>query len=52
MSSPEHEKAARGVIPENTWANSNWAIRNFKKWASNQSAMIPDDPIPPDLKSR
>ena len=49
VSSPEREKAAKGVIPANTWANSNWAIKNFKEWVSNQSATIPDDPVPPEL---
>ena len=49
VSSPEREKAARGVIPANTQANSNWAVKNFKEWASNRSAMAPDDPVPPDL---
>lgn len=49
VSSPEREKAAKGVIPANTTANSNWAIKNFKDWASNRSAMTPNDPVPPDL---
>ena len=29
--SPEHKKAAKGVMPANTRANSNWAIKNFKE---------------------
>ena len=49
VSSPEREKAAKGVIPVNTRANSNWAIKNFKEWASNRLAMTPDDPVPADL---
>ena len=49
VSSPEREKAAKGVIPANTRASSNWAIRNFNDWASNRSAMTPDDPVPADL---
>ena len=46
VSSPECEKAAKGVIPVNTQANSNWAITKFKEWALNRSAMTPDDPVP------
>ena len=34
VSSHERVKAAKGVIPANTRANSNWAIKNFKEWAS------------------
>ena len=49
VSSPERVKAAKGVIPANTRANSNWAIKNFKEWASNRSTMAPNDPVPPDL---
>ena len=49
VSSPERVKAAKGVIPANTQANSNWAVKNFKEWASNRSAMAPSDPVPPDL---
>ena len=49
MSSPEHIKAASGVIPVKTRANSNWDIRNFKERASNWSAMRPNYPVSPDL---
>ena len=49
VSSTECEKVARGVIPANTHANSNWTIKNFKEWASNRPSMTPDDPVPPDL---
>ena len=40
---------SKGVIPANTRASSNWAIRNFNDWASNRSAMTPDDPVPANL---
>ena len=46
VSSPERVKA---VIPANTQASSNWAVKNFKEWASNGSAVAPNDPVPPDL---
>ena len=49
MSSPEPVKVAKGVIPANTGANLDWAIKNFKKWASNRSTTAPSNPVPPDL---
>ena len=49
VSSPKCEKAAKGVIPSNTWANSNWAMKNFKELASNRSATMPNDCVPPEL---
>ena len=44
VSYPECKKAARGVIQANTQAKSNWDIKKIKEWASNRSAMTPDDP--------
>ena len=49
VSSPKRVKAAQGVIPANTLANSSLAIQNFKEWASNRSAMGPNDSVAPDL---
>jgi len=46
LSSLERERAAKGVIPANIRANSNWAVKNFKEWVSNRSVMIPNDPVP------
>ena len=31
VSSPKREEATKGVIPANTRANSNWAIRNERQ---------------------
>ena len=45
--SPEREKAARGVIPSNTEASTRWAVKNL--WATNRSAVNPSDPVPTDL---
>jgi len=42
-------KADKGVIPANNRANSNWAVKNFREWASNCSAVIPYDPVPSNL---
>ena len=47
--SPEKEKAARGVIPSSTEAITRWAMQNFKLWATNRSDVIPCDPVPADL---
>ena len=30
--------AARGVIPRNTEASTQWALRNFIAWAKNREA--------------
>ena len=30
VSSPKHVKAAKGVNPANTWANSNWLLKFLK----------------------
>ena len=49
VSSPEREKASKGVIPANTAASSQWALRNFNEWSTNRSLMAPDDPVPADL---
>ena len=37
------------VIPDNTKASTQWALRNFNDWASNQCFLSPDDPFPNDL---
>jgi len=49
VSSPERERASKGVIPANTRANSNWTVKFFKEWACNCSAMTPKDPVPSNL---
>ena len=38
--SPEREKAARGVILSNTEHIKRWAVKNFKLWATNHSAVV------------
>ena len=47
--SPEREKAVRGVILSNTEASTRWAVKNFNLWATNHSAVNPSDPVPADL---
>ena len=49
ISSPEREKASKGVIPDNTEASTQWALRNFNEWASNRCILSPNDPVPKDL---
>ena len=49
--SPDREKAARGVIPSNTEASTRWAVKNFNLWAMNRSAVHPSDPVPADLQT-
>ena len=49
ISSPEREKASKGVIPANTAASSQWALRNFNEWCTNRCLMVPGDPVPADL---
>ena len=49
VSSPEREKVGKGVIPENTDACTQWALRNFNEWAANHCSVVPNDPVPKDL---
>ena len=49
ISSPEREKAARGVIPANTESNTQWAVRTFNAWAQNRSFINPTEAVPVDL---
>ena len=47
--SPEREKAAKGVVPANTEASTQWALRNYNAWALNRSFMAADKAVPADL---
>ena len=49
VSSPERVKASKGVIPGNTEASSQWALRNFTEWSVNCCSLIPDDPVLKEL---
>ena len=49
VSSPEHEKASKGVIPSNTEASTQWDVRNFIEWAVDCCSLVPDDPVTKDL---
>ena len=49
ISSPEREKAAHGVIPSNTEANTQWAVRTFNAWAINRSFLGASEAVPDDL---
>ena len=46
-SSPEREKAARGVIPQNTESSTRWALKNFNSWKQHRAAI--SSPVPSDL---
>ena len=46
VTSPEREKAAKGVVPENTQTNTRWALRNFNAWALNRTICHPDEAVP------
>ena len=48
ISSPGCEKASKGVIPANTAASSQWALRNGLQYM-NRSFMAPGDAVPADL---
>ncbi len=45
------EMAEKGVVPQNTSKNNEWALRNFTEWMISRSAKSPDDPVPKDLLS-
>ena len=49
VSLPEREKVGKGVVPENTDASTQWALRNFNEWAANRCSVVPNDPVPKDL---
>ena len=46
---PECEKAAKGGIPANTEASTQWAVRTFNAWALNRSFLDPSEAVPNDL---
>ena len=51
VSLPEWEKAGKGVVPDNTDASTQWALRNFNiEWAGNRCSLVPDDYVPKDLR--
>ena len=47
--SPQRKMAARGVIPRNTEASTQWALRNFIAWAKNREAAGDSHAVPKDL---
>ena len=42
----EFKQAAKGVVPDNTKSNTNWAKRNYLNWAKHRNEQMPDDPVP------
>ena len=49
VTSPEREKAAQGVIPSNTEASTQWAVRTYNAWAINRSFVNASEAVPDDL---
>ena len=49
VNSPERAKAARGVVPANTEASTQWAVNNFTDWALNRSFLDSRETVPADL---
>ena len=49
VTSPEREKAARGVIPCNTEASTQWAVRTYNAWATNRSFVNASEAVFDDL---
>ena len=45
----ELNKLAEGLKPANTEVSTQWAIKNFMKWAENRRAIVPHDPVPSKL---
>ena len=43
------EEATKGVVPENTGKNNEWALRNFLEWSTSRSTRKPTDPVPENL---
>ena len=48
-SEQELEKLAGGVKPAHTKASTQWAVKNFTKWAENRGVLVPYDPVPCNL---
>ena len=49
IESPERLTAARGVVPVNTEASTQWALKHFHAWAQNRSAQETEAAVPVDL---
>ena len=49
VTSPERERAAKGVIPAKTESSTQWAVRTFNSWALNRSFVAPTEAVPTDL---
>ena len=43
------EMAGEGVVPTNTRANTNWAVKTFTEWMKQRNIRAQDDPIPSDI---
>jgi hypothetical protein len=43
------EAAGEGVVPTNTRASTNWALKTFTEWMKQRNLRAPDDPIPSDI---
>ena len=51
VSDTDVEKAAKGVVPDNTLRSNAWARRNVEEWAQIRSVANPSDAVPEDLLS-
>ena len=40
VNSPERLHAAKGVVPANTEASTQWAVRNFTAWYRNRLTLV------------
>ena len=49
VSEYEVKLASKGVVPDNTKRNNEWAARNFADWSRARSEKVKDDPVPQDL---
>ncbi len=43
------ENAMKGVQPQNTSKNNEWALKNFTQWSTSRSIKVPDNPVPEDI---
>ena len=50
-SDADAEKAAKGVVPDNTVHSNAWAWRNVEEWARIRNAANPSDAVPEELLS-
>ncbi len=48
-SEEELSELAKGLVPQNTAKNTQWAVKNFEDWRKTRNACHPENPVPEDI---